>query len=46
MQTNSDFQLIEMAVDGNEDAFRALVERHCEMVFKVAYQMVWRQRRC
>ena len=38
MQTNSDFQLIEMAVDGNEDAFRALAERHCEMVFKVAFR--------
>lgn len=38
MQTNSDYQLIEMAVDGNEDAFRSLVERHCEMVFKVAYR--------
>ena len=38
MQTNSDFQLIELAVDGNDDAFRALLERHCEMVFKVAYR--------
>lgn len=38
MQTNSDFQLIEMAVDGDEDAFRALAERHCERVFKVAYR--------
>lgn len=37
MQTNSDFQLIEMAVAGNEDAFRSLVERHCERVFKIAF---------
>jgi len=38
MQTHSDFKLIEMAVDGNEDAFRHLVERHCELVFKVAFK--------
>lgn len=38
MQTNSDFQLIGMAVDGNEDAFRCLVERHCELVFKFAFK--------
>ena len=37
MQTNSDFQLIEMAVAGDEDAFRSLVERHCERVFKIAF---------
>jgi RNA polymerase sigma-70 factor (ECF subfamily) len=37
MQTTSDFQLIEMAVAGNEDAFRSLVERHCERVFKIAF---------
>ena len=38
MQTNSDFELIELAVRGNEDAFRSLVERHCGMVFKVAFK--------
>lgn len=38
MKTYSDFQLIGMAVDGNEDAFRCLVERHCELVFKVAFK--------
>lgn len=38
MQTFSDFQLIGMAVGGDEDAFRCLVERHCELVFKVAFK--------
>ena len=38
MKTYSDFQLIGMAVDGNDDAFRALVERHCDLVFKVAFK--------
>lgn len=38
MKTYSDFQLIGMAVDGNEDAFRALVERHCDLVFRVAFK--------
>lgn len=38
MNTYSDFQLIGMAVDGNEDAFRCLVERHSELVFKVAFK--------
>ena len=38
MKTYSDFQLIGMAVDGDEDAFRALVERHCDLVFRIAFK--------
>lgn len=38
MNTHSDFKLIGMAVSGDEDAFRCLVERHCELVFKVAFK--------
>lgn len=38
MKNHSDFQLTEMAVSGNEAAFRCLVERHCQTVFKVAYK--------
>ncbi len=38
MQTHSDFQLIDLAVNGDEDAFRRLVERHCDLVFKVAFK--------
>ena len=38
MKNHSDFELTEMAANGNEDAFRCLVERHCQTVFKVAYK--------
>lgn len=38
MKTHSDFELISMAVDGSETAFRCLVERHCDWVFKVAFK--------
>ncbi len=38
MKTYSDFQLIDMAVDGNDEAFRCLVERHCDLVFRVAFK--------
>lgn len=27
-----------MAVNGDEDAFRCLVERHCDLVFKIAFK--------
>jgi len=38
MKNHSDFELTQMAANGNEDAFRCLVERHCQTVFKVAYK--------
>jgi len=38
MKNHSDIQLTQMAVNGNEDAFRCPVERHCQTVFKVAYK--------
>lgn len=38
MKTHSDFQLIDMAVAGNDDAFRCLVERHCDLVFRVVFK--------
>lgn len=38
MQNYSDFQLTQMATIGNEDAFRCLVERHCQTAFKIAYK--------
>lgn len=38
MKALSDFQLISMAVEGNDDAFRALVERHCDLVFRIAFK--------
>jgi RNA polymerase sigma-70 factor (ECF subfamily) len=38
MKDHSDFQLTSMAVNGNDDAFRCLVERHCQTVFNVAFK--------
>jgi RNA polymerase sigma-70 factor (ECF subfamily) len=38
MQNSSDIELINLATRGNEKAFQFLVERHCGMVFKVAFK--------
>ena len=39
MENHSDFELIGIAIDGNERAFAQLVERHANMVYKVAFKL-------
>ena len=38
MEKLNDIELIQLATGGNEHAFQFLVERHCRMVFKIAYK--------
>ena len=38
MKNQSDLELIKQSIEGNVVAYEALVERHCSMVFKVAYK--------
>ena len=39
VENHSDFELIGIAIDGNERAFAQLVERHANMVYKVAFKL-------